>query len=337
MTRFLITGANGFIGTNLVAALRTYIQEQYEVALIDIVEPKIALLQHESWHKLSLLDEEGIKNLFAKVQPQIVINLAALTSTEPEYVLADYAVNTKGAEIIYQNCEAVGIDFLVHTSSQFVNQAEGFPVSDIDYAPHTIYGASKVISEQTLRNGNYHFNWCMIRPTNIWGPFHLRYPFEFWKVLKEGKYFHPGNQPVIRSYGYVGNICWQIIELIKRRNEAAVARNIFYVGDEPMNMYDWANAFSLAITKKKVRVVPTFFVYALAVTGTLLRNFKIKFPITLSRYKSMTTNNPAPMEKTFELLGKPPYSLEEGVAETVAWLNQFWGEQKQSVTTKYKK
>ena len=65
--------------------------------------------------------------------------------------------------------------------------------------------------------------------------------------------------------------------------------------------------------------------YALAVTGTLLRNLKIKFPITLSRYKSMTTNNPAPMAKTFELLGKPPYSLEEGVAMTVDWLNSFWG------------
>ena len=330
MTRFLITGANGFIGTNLVTALRSNIQAPYEVALLDIASPQIELHPNETWYNTSLLDEAAVKEVFTKAQPQIVINLAALTSTEPEYVLADYAVNTKGAEIIYQNCQEQGIDFLVHTSSQFVNQAPGYPASDIDYSPHTIYGESKVISEQTLRNGKYTFNWCMIRPTNIWGPFHLRYPYEFWKVLKEGKYFHPGSKPVIRSYGYVGNICWQIIQLIERRNEAAIRKQVFYVGDEPMNMYDWANEFSLAITKKKVRVVPTFFVYTLAVAGTVLRKFKIKFPITLSRYKSMTTDNPAPMKKTFELLGNPPFNLQEGVAITVDWLNQFWKKQVQS-------
>ncbi|MDO8997119.1 MAG: NAD(P)-dependent oxidoreductase [Sediminibacterium sp.] len=324
MTRFLITGANGFIGTNLVTALRSNIQAPYEVALLDIAAPQIELQSNETWYNTSLLDEAAVKEVFTKAQPQIVINLAALTSTEPEYILSDYAVNMKGAEIIYQNCAAFGVDFLVHTSSQFVNQAPGFPTSDIDYAPHTIYGESKVISEQALRNGNYPFNWCIIRPTNIWGPFHLRYPYEFWKVLKEGKYFHPGSKPVIRSYGYVGNICWQITELIKRRNEAAISKQVFYVGDEPMNMYDWANEFSLAITKKKVRVVPTFFVYTLALAGTVLRNFKIKFPITLSRYKSMTTDNPAPMEKTLELLGAPPFNLKQGVAETVSWLELFW-------------
>jgi len=330
MTQYLITGANGFIGTNLVLSLRKYLSEPYSITLIDIVAPKIPLMENETWFNVSVLDERGIQGVFDKTNPAIVINLAALTSTDPEYVLADYAVNTKGADIIYQQCERFGVDFLVHTSSQFVNQAPGYPVSDIDYAPHTIYGESKVISEESLRGGRYSFNWCIIRPTNIWGPFHLRYPYEFWKVLKEGKYFHPGNKPVIRSYGYVGNICWQIIELIKRRNESAIQKNVFYVGDEPMNMYDWANAFSLAITKKNVRVVPTFFVYSLAVAGTVLRKFRIKFPITLSRYKSMTTDNPAPMAKTMDLLGKPPYDLQEGVKETANWLEQFWSRTQQA-------
>ncbi len=38
----------------------------------------------------------------------------------------------------------------------------------------------------------------------------------------------------------------------------------------------------------------------------------------------MTTDNPAPMKKTLELLGKPPHNLKEGVAITVDWLNTFW-------------
>jgi hypothetical protein len=41
----------------------------------------------------------------------------------------------------------------------------------------------------------------------------------------------------------------------------------------------------------------------------------------------MTNNNSAPMEKTFKILGQPKYTLNEGIAETVAWLNsqdKFW-------------
>ncbi len=324
MTRFLVTGGNGFIGTNLVQSIRQSIEGHYSLSIIDLDSPKIELAAHETWYSVDILDASAVAAVFEKVKPEIVVHLAALTSTEPEYVMEDYSVNTKGSEIIYDCCEKSGIDFLVHTSTQFVNQAAGYPSSDFDYAPHTIYGESKVISEQSLVNGNYHFNWCIIRPTNIWGPWHLRYPYEFWKVLRDGKYFHPGSKSVIRSYGYVGNICWQILELIKRRNEAAIKKNVFYVGDAPMNMYQWANAFSLAINQKNVRVVPGAYVYALAVVGSLLRKIKVKFPITLSRYQSMTTDNPAPMDKTLHVLGKAPHSLEEGVQITVDWLIPFW-------------
>lgn len=327
MTRFLVTGANGFIGTNLILSFRSNIKTPYHVTLVDTAEPKIPLQSNEAWEKIDLLAEETIHHLFEQYRPEIVIHLAAVTSTEPELVMEDYRANTKGAEIIFEACEKSNVSFLIHTSTQFVNQAPGYPATDTDYAPHTIYGESKVISEQLLREERFHFNWCIIRPTNIWGPFHLRYPYEFWRVLKEGKYLHPGRKKVIRSYGYVGNICWQVIQLIERRKEEKIARQVFYVGDTPMNMYEWTNAFSLAILNKPVRVVPTWFVYILATTGSLLRKAGITFPITLSRYKSMTTDNPAPMEKTFSVLGTPPFTLQQGVQETTDWLKLFWTKQ----------
>jgi len=330
MIRFLITGANGFIGTNLILSLRSNFSSPYSVLLVDIATPKITLQSHESWHQVDLLDEKAIHTLFETNKPDIVINMAAITNTDPEWVLDDYKANTRGAEIIFEACEKNAVSFLIHTSTQFVNQAPGFPASDTDYAPHTIYGTSKVISEQLLREDRFHFNWCIIRPTNIWGPYHLRYPYEFWKVLRDGKYLHPGGKKVIRSYGYVGNICWQILQMIERRNESVVQKQVFYVGDQPIPMYDWANGFSLAILQKPVRVVPTFIIFSLAILGSILRKAGIKFPITLSRYKSMTTDNPAPMNKTFDVLGKPPYTLEQGIQQTVTWLKDFWATQEKN-------
>jgi hypothetical protein len=36
----------------------------------------------------------------------------------------------------------------------------------------------------------------------------------------------------------------------------------------------------------------------------------------------MTVGNPAPMEKIYQLFGDTPYTLDEGVKETVTWLKQ---------------
>jgi len=324
MTRFLITGANGFIGTNLILFLRSNFSSAYTVSLVDTASPKITLQPHEEWQQVDLLNEDDIHTLFRKSNPDIVVHMAAITHTDPDAVLEDYKANTRGAEIIFEACEKNKVAFLIHTSTQFVNQAPGFPKSDTDYAPHTVYGNSKVISEQLLREDRFTFNWCIIRPTNIWGPYHLRYPYEFWKVLRDGKYLHPGGKKVTRSYGYVGNVCWQILQLIERRNETAIQHQVFYVGDHPIPMYDWANGFSLALLHKPVRVVPTFLIYTLALFGSALRKIGIKFPITLSRYQSMTTDNPAPMDKTFKVLGTPPHTLQQGIEETVIWLKDFW-------------
>jgi len=36
----------------------------------------------------------------------------------------------------------------------------------------------------------------------------------------------------------------------------------------------------------------------------------------------MTTDYPTPMESTFELLGDPPFSLEQGIHKTATWLRE---------------
>jgi GlcNAc-P-P-Und epimerase len=325
MKKILITGGNGFIGTNLLLAIREKnVNHELAVYIVDLATPKIQLEENESWLNISILDRESLVKSFLNISPDFVIHLAAETSCDPTMKMEDYKVNTEGSENIYFACEKAKVDCLVNTSTQFVNQSDKMPAHDTDYAPHTIYGESKIVAETILRNGNYTFNWIIVRPTNIWGRWHLNYPHQFWKIVREGKYFHPGKQVVTRSYGYVGNVCDQILKLLELRNSKEVSRNVFYVGDAPINLFDWANAFCLSITNKPARVIPRPIVYALAVGGTILQKMKIKFPITLSRYESMTSNNPAPMEKTLKLLGTPKYSMQEGVDITTKWLFDFW-------------
>jgi GlcNAc-P-P-Und epimerase len=314
--RVLVTGGSGFIGTNLC---QLFVNEGIDVCNVDLVTTKVDALS-SSWVRGDILDLPSLLNIFKSYQPDAVVHLAAETDTAPHMTMEHYRVNTEGTKNVLTAIKAnPSVKRFVLTSTQFVNQNPDGPKHDEDYSPYTVYGESKMITEQSLRKSDLQCTWTIIRPTNVWGPWHLRYPFEFWKVLAEGKYFHPGSKKVIRSYGYVGNVVNQVLTIL-RKPQDSVDRKVYYVGDAPIDLYDWVNGFSLKQTGKPVTVVPRLFIYGLALVGDALQQVKIKFPITTSRYKSMTTDNPAYMGKTFEELGKPKYTLTEGIEETVKWM-----------------
>ena len=153
----------------------------------------------------------------------------------------------------------------------------------------------------------------------------MRYRREFWRVLQRGLYLHPGRQPVIRSYGYVRNLISQIQKIFEAPR-ATVHGKTFYLGDRPINLLDWVNGFARALTGREVRVVPRSLMRGLALFGDIPTAVTGKpFLINSSRLRSMTTNYETPMEPTFEALGESPYSLEEGIKETVEWLRTAKG------------
>lgn len=318
MISILITGGSGFIGTNLIDFL---LNKKVNFINCDIKYP-IDPNHQKYWVETDILDKIKIQEIFSKTKPKIVIHLAARADVYGKS-LADYKTNTEGTKNVLDAINNTSsIERVIITSTQFVNQYNGLPKNDEDFAPHTIYGESKVITEKLTRKSNLNCCWTIIRPTNIWGPWHKRYPYEFWKIIAENKYFHPANQNVIRSYGYVGNVCSQIYGLLKT-NEDTVNRQVFYVGDEPINILDWVNEFSVQLTGKNVKQVDKHLIKSIAFIGDILKYFSIKFPLTSSRFKSMTTSNQAPMEKTFRILGTPPFTLKVGVQETIKWLRKY--------------
>ena len=216
---------------------------------------------------------------------------------------------------------------VVFTSSQYVVGPGRLPDGDEDYRPHTIYGQSKVETERAIRSANLSVPWTIIRPTNIWGRWHPRYPNEFWRVLKQGRYVHPAGAPVTRCYGYVGNIVDQV-HTILAHEDGSLNGKTFYVGDPPIDIYEWTNAFSLELTGKPVRNVPRPLLLALASQGgDVVIKFGGNFPIFSSRFRSMTEDYVTPMEPTYAALGTPRMSMKEGVHETVEWLrteSPFW-------------
>lgn len=318
--KVLVTGGSGFIGTNLIELL----QGRGETVLNVDIRPPVNAAQQDVFRKADILDRPSLLAVFQDFAPSCVVHLAARTDVVENVTVEEgYKVNTLGTENVLEATKATSsVSRLIITSTQYVHGPGSVPSHDQDYKPHTVYGQSKIMTEEITRSFGHNCVWTIVRPTNIWGPWHERYRREFLSVLQKGLYFHPGSRDCVKSYGYVGNIAHQMAQILSSPPEAVNGATL-YVGDRPVRLLDWVNCFSQELTGRDVRVIPPWALKSLARMGDAISWVTGKnFLITTSRFASMTQDYVAPMDKTLAVLGETPFSMAEGVRRTVAWKRQ---------------
>lgn len=325
--RIYVTGGSGFIGTHLIDRIAGEFPRP-QIRNLDIARPRLDLHQ-EFWHHGDILLRGELEEDLRSFSPTHVVHLAARTDTEGKKI-EDYRVNTQGsANFISALRQCRSVERVVFISTQYVVGPGPLPASQREHRPHTSYGASKCLMENMIWEAGLDCVWTIGRPTNIWGSWHPRYPNEFWRVLREGRYLHPGGRPVVRAYGYAGNVVDQVWKLLTAPS-SSVDRKVFYLGDPPDDIATWVTAFSLALCGKKPRVVPRPVLRALALFGDLWKKAGYSFPLFSSRYRSMTQDYVVDMTPTYATLGPPRFTLQEGVEATVEWLktlDPIWGSQ----------
>ena len=317
-----LTGASGFIGTNLVSAL---IDAGWRVINYDSVPPLKPA--HRPLHREGdILDGVALLRALQESQPEVVIHLAARTDCRDDTTIDDYVTNTQGTRYVLDAIERTRtIKRAIITSSQYVCGPGRLPLSDTDYFPVTKYGASKVITEQLTRAANLRCSWVIIRPVNTWGPYHMRYAREFWEIVRRGWYFHPNLRSPVRCYGHVGNVTWQIQRLLDLP-DACVHGKVFYVGDRPGPIDRWVFGFHREIRGAEPRKLPAVVMHAVALIGDSIGVVTRRpFFLSSSRLRSMTEDYLVDNAETFRLLGEPPWTLDQGIRQTVDWLrHEVW-------------
>lgn len=228
----LITGAAGFIGSNLVLELLKSgeadliigldnMNDYYDVSLKEFRLSQINDLSQDSaskWKfiKGSIADKELIEEIFLQYQPEIVVNLAAQAGVRYSITNPDVYIesNIIGFYNILEACRHYPVEHLVYASSSSVygsNAKIPYSTEDKVDSPVSLYAATKKSNELLAHSYSklYNIPTTGLRFFTVYGPAgrpDMAY-FGFTNKLRKGEtiqIFNYGNCK--RDFTYVDDI-----------------------------------------------------------------------------------------------------------------------------------
>ena len=311
MKTVLVTGAAGFIGSNLTKAL---LEKGYRVAGVDnfddtydlrFKELNIAPFQDNANFKLERIDirdEDALKTVFETEKPSYVVHLAGKADTRKAVQTPRLytSVNIDGSLNILELCREYPVENLVIASSSSVyGNSSQVPFTEDQPADRPIspYGATKRAVEHLAHT--YHHNFSMnivcLRYFNAHGENNRpgMVPYVWAEKLLKGEDIEiSGDGSRKRDYTYIGDIVRGTISAM----EKPLGFEIVNLGNNtPISLNELLAIFEKVIgTKAKVNSRPS---HGASVEVT---------------YADIT--------KAKKLLDwEPKVSLEEGITRLVAW------------------
>ncbi len=317
--RILVTGGSGFIGTNLVEHYR---QKAIPVCNLDHLPPRNPNHQAD-WVQADLLQPTQLRHCIAEFDPSHVVHLGARTDLNGRS-LSDYTANTLGVENLTAALNDHGNgQRILYASSRLVCKIGYQPHGDTDYCPTTIYGESKVLGEQWLRQASILAHWAIVRPTSIWGPWFATPYRDFFETVRKGRYLHPHGRRIRKSFGYVGNTVHQIDRLLFAPAEMIQGQTFYLCDSQPLEVLQFAQLIARELNAPPIRQIPLPLLNLAAQLGDLLATVGFQqVPLTRFRLNNLLTDMLHDASNTVAVAGPDPWTLQKGVETTARWLRE---------------
>lgn len=341
----IVTGGNGFIGTNLVRLLVG--SGQYHVVNLDALTyaaNPLSLADLEGtrdydFAKGDITDRELVASLFEKHQPVGVFHLAAESHVDRSIVSADDFVQTNvvGTYTMLEASrsywsklpEALQRTFrFLHVSTDEVFGSlgpEGFFTEETPYAPNSPYSASKAASDHFVRayHHTYGLPTVITNCSNNYGPYQFPekvIPLMILNALS-GKHLPVyGDGSNIRDWIYVGDHC-QAVKLVFEKGKPG---EVYAVGaDNEQRNIDLVNRICTILDE----VAPPAEMNQLREMGLEHYSDLIHFVEDRPGHDHRYAINSAKIRR--ELGWQPKMDFEAGLYKTIEWYlsNPKWIDQ----------
>jgi len=313
-----ITGNSGFIGHALSKYL---IQNNFSVFGYDLCPCTINDVQHTIG---DINDYETLNYALKMCNPDYVIHLAARCDLNG-LSLDEYKTNTMGVKNLCKIISSLkSVRRVIFTSSQLVCKIGYIPRDHYDFYPNTPYGKSKVLTESIVREEDGgKTQWCIVRPTTVWGPNMSNHYQNFLGLIKKRKFFHSGKGDLFKSYSYIDNITYQYFKFLSAKSED-VNKKVFYFADyTPLSLREYVNNLASYFEVKQPYTLPLCVCYILAFIGTIFSKLGINSSYNLFRLKNIRTEYVYDLTETQKICGPLPFTIRKGIKKTVVWYNNL--------------
>ena len=304
MSRVLVTGGAGFIGSHVADAL---IARGHDVTILDDLSggfrenvPAAAAFVHGS-----VVDDTLVNRLFEEHRFDHVYHLAAYAAEGLSHFIKrfNYTNNVIGSMNLLNAAINTSVQTFVFTSSIAVYGRIPAPMREDDLpAPDDSYGIAKYAVEMELRacRNLFALNYVIFRPHNVFGPRQNigdRYRNVvgiFMNQILQGQpmtIFGDGTQT--RAFSYIDDVAPMIAEAIDRPESW---NQTFNVGaDQPYSLLQLANAVAAAMG-----------------VSPRLQHFEARHEVQHAHSSH---------EKARQVFGnRPQTTLEAGLARMAAWV-----------------
>lgn len=222
MSRILVTGASGLLGTNLVEKLR----DNHDVLVAS---------RSLDW---DLRNKEGTKKEIEIFKPEYIYHLAA-NAAESRGQTSPIDMTERNLNIFLNVLTPAinnGLKRFIYTSSVAVYGEAEVPYSEDDICkPKDVYGVNKLAAEQILKilAKVHNFDYTIFRPHNIYGPHQdMSNPYKnvvalFMRYIMEDKECTIfGEGKMRRAFSYVDDV----VDVLLQAREPEFKNQIINVG-----------------------------------------------------------------------------------------------------------
>lgn len=335
-----VTGASGFIGSNLAKRILTTDPDAKVIGLdnmndyydVRIKEARLAELQrfeNYTFIKGNLADKDLINSIFEQYHPNIVVNLGAQAGVRYSITNPDAYIesNMIGFYNILEACRHYPVEHLVYASSSSVygsNKKVLYSTDDKVDNPVSLYAATKKSNELMAHAYSklYNIPSTGLRFFTVYGPAgrpDMAY-FGFTNKLVNGetiKIFNYGNCK--RDFTYVDDIVEGVVRVMKRPPEKKNGEDglpippyaIYNIGNSnPENLLDFVQILSEELVR--AGVLPSD--YDFEAHKELVAMQPGDVPVTYA--------DTSALERDFGF--KPHTPLREGLRKFAEWYKEFY-------------
>ena len=340
MLTVFITGASGFIGSNLAKRILATEQDAKVIGLdnmndyydVHIKEARLAELQkfeNYTFVKGNLADKTLINSIFEQYHPDIVVNLGAQAGVRYSITNPDSYIesNMLGFYNILEACRHYPVEHLVYASSSSVygsNKKVPYSTDDKVDNPVSLYAATKKSNELMAHAYSklYNIPSTGLRFFTVYGPAgrpDMAY-FGFTNKLVNGetiKIFNYGNCK--RDFTYVDDIVEGVVRVMKKPPEKKNGEDglpippyaIYNIGNSnPENLLDFVQILSEELVR--AGVLPAD--YDFEAHKELVSMQPGDVPVTYA--------DTSALERDFGF--KPHTPLREGLRKFAEWYKEFY-------------